>query len=139
MTRKCFLAGALAFCGLATTAWSLAVHGTDAALMADCEAKIDRAMQAYNAQDWQAFFKEYANMVSATSNEQTFQRLYVDRAHKNFGKYQSRTLMPARSTFATPVGLLVYQAKFSEKPATLTVNFFNEDGHWKLQQIRIDP
>lgn len=135
--RRQFLGGC--FLSLVISGWAQSIHGIESQSLVQCESWIDQAMQAYNAKDWEAFFKNYARSVSASCTEATFNSLYVDRAHKQYGSYQSRSLLPARSTFGAPVGLLVYQARFSEKNATLTVNFYREDGLWKIQQIRIDP
>ena len=138
MNRKQFLGalmGALFLSGVSFAE----VPGADAAALKGLEAKVDNCMTAYNAKNWKNFFKDYAKMVAAICTEQTFKTLYVNTAHKDFGAYKSRSRDDSRSTFSDMNGLLVYKAVFAKKTGTLSVNFFKEDGEWKVQQVRIDP
>ncbi len=138
MNRKQFL-GALLSALVVTQVASADVPGADAAALKALEAKVDNCMSAYNAKNWKNFFKDYAKMVAAICTEQTFNSLYVNLAHKDFGAYKSRTRDDSRSSFSEANGLLVYKGAFAKKSGTLSVNFFKEVGDWKIQQVRIDP
>jgi len=111
----------------------------DPAQLKKCEARVDQALDAYNSKSWKDFFKDFSKASAALGSESSFTSVYVDGSHKEFGSYESRSLDDSRSTFHKKVGLLVYKAKFSKKWGTLSVNFLQEGGDWKIQQLRIDP
>lgn len=104
-----------------------------------CETLVDQALDAYNAKSWKDFFKGFTQSAAALGSEQAFNEVYVQKTMGEFGGYESRTLDDSRSVFKKTLGLLVYKAKFSKKWATLNVNFLQEDGDWKIQQLRVDP
>lgn len=115
------------------------IPGTDSATLKKCEVRVDQAMEAYNSKSWKDFFKDFAKASAALCTEQSFTTVYVNTAQRDFGNYESRTREDARCTFSKSVGLLIYKAKFSKKWASLSVNFLQEGGEWKIQQVRIDP
>lgn len=103
------------------------------------EVLVDQAMDAYNSKSWKNFFKDFTKSSAALGNEKSFTDVYVDKAQGEFGSYESRTVDESRSVFKKTLGLLVYKAKFSKKWGTLNVNFLQEGGEWKIQQLRVDP
>lgn len=111
----------------------------DPALLKRCEARVDQAMEGYNSKSWKDFFKEFSKAGAAMGNEQSFNDVYVNKAMAEFGPYESRSIDDSRSIFKKTLGLLVYKAKFGKKWGTLNVNFLQEGGDWKIQQLRIDP
>jgi hypothetical protein len=111
----------------------------DAVQLKKCESRVDQAMEAYNSKSWKDFFKDFTKASAALGTESSFTSVYVDGSQKEFGNYESRSLDESRSTFRKTVGLLVYKTKFSKKWGTLNVNFLQEGGDWKIQQLRIDP
>lgn len=124
--------------------WSLSVLGMALAQSLDdqrkaCEPLVEHAMKAYNAADWQGFYRDFSERVRPHCNEQSFQSVYLENGHKQVGSYRSRQLVGERSSLQAPAGLLVYRAQFSRCPATLSVNLVWEGGSWKILQIRIDP
>jgi hypothetical protein len=129
------LAGAAACVHLA----GAEVPGAPADVVKTADAKVGRAMQGYNAKNSKAFYKDWAQQMKAIQTDQAFNSLYVNMYHKDYGTYQSGTIDESRSTFADMNGLLVYKAKFSKKPGTLSVNFFKEGGDYKIQQIQVGP
>ncbi len=88
----------------------------DPAQLKKCEARVDQALDAHGSK------------ASATLGSES-----------SFASYESRSLDDSRSTFQKKVGLLVYKAGFSKKWGPLSVNFLQEGGDWKIQQLRIDP
>lgn len=119
-------------------AWS-EIPGAGADVVKTADAKVARAMQGYNAKNPKAFYKEWAKQMEAIQTSQAFNSLYVNMYHKDFGTYKSGTIDESRSTFGDMNGLLVYKARFSKKPGTLSVNFFKEGGDYKIQQIQVGP
>lgn len=111
----------------------------DPAQLKKCETRVDQALEAYNSKAWKDFFKDFTKASAALGSESSFTSVYLDGSQTEFGSYESRSLDESRSTFKKTVGLLIYKAKFSKKPATLSVNFLQEGGDWKIQQLRIDP
>src|SRR5262245_4033477 len=61
------------------------------------ETSVDKALKAYNAGDWKAFFADYAQAMASLANEQTFKALYESAAKPQFGNYVSRTFIPGES------------------------------------------
>jgi hypothetical protein len=84
---------------------SLVSVAADKTAPAALEASVDKALKAYNAGDWKAFFADYAQAMSALANEQTFKALYESAAKPQFGNYVSRTLVAGESvtTGETPL------------------------------------
>ncbi len=106
------------------------------------DAMVDKAMAAYNAEDSKAFYADFATMMAAICTPEAFKALYVDNYRQNFGDYASRTIIEAETVVApgVPNGLLVYEAKFSKnEKVKLSVNLFQENNVWKIQQISIMP
>ncbi|MBT9584550.1 hypothetical protein IV102_14495 [bacterium] len=58
---------------------------------------------------------------------------------KQYGTLKSRKINESKSTFSDRVGLIVYDAQFSQKKGTLAVNFFKEGGQYKIQQVQVQP
>ena len=100
---------------------------------------VGKAMEAYNSNNWKAFYANWADQVKGICTEQAFTGLYQGVYRKQYGTFKGRKLVEAKSNFTDAIGLLVYNADFSSKKATLSVNFFSEGGKFKIQQIRIDP
>ena len=100
---------------------------------------VGKAMEAYNAKNWKQFYANWADQVKGIQTEVAFNGLYVGMYHKQYGTFKARKLVEAKSTFTDAIGLLVYNADFSSKKGTLSVNFFKEGGKFKIQQIRIGP
>ena len=113
--------------------------GPTAGQRADLEAKLDSAMKAYNAGEWRGFFENFSASAAPLATEAAFREVYLDKARANFGTYESREAGGAEAKFAGKVGLLVYPARFSLKPAKLSVNLVQESNAWKFSQVRIDP
>jgi len=118
---------------------SLIVFAADKTAPAALETSVDKAMKAYNAGDWKAFFADYAQSMSAIATEQTFKALYESGAKPQFGNYVSRTLIAGESSINDEAPLLVYKAKFAKGEAKLSVNFIKEGSAMKLMQVQIAP
>lgn len=100
---------------------------------------VDRAMAAYNADNWKKFYSEWAQMMAGICTEQAYSSLYKGQYKKNFGNFKSKKLIPSRSTVADMNGLLVYEATFDKGgKADLAVNFFKEGDVYKIQQIQVN-
>jgi hypothetical protein len=118
---------------------SLITFAADKTAPAALEATVDKAMKAYNASDWKAFFADYAQSMSAIATEQTFKALYESSAKPQFGNYVSRTLIAGESSINDEAPLLVYKAKFAKGEAKLSVNFIKEGTAMKIMQVQIAP
>ena len=118
---------------------SLITFAADKTAPAALEATLDKAMKAYNAGDWKAFFADYAPSMSAIATEQTFKALYESGTKPQFGNYVSRTLIANESSINDEAPLLVYKAKFAKGEAKLSVNFIKEGATMKIMQVQIAP
>jgi len=112
----------------------------DAKMLKELEPKVDKAIAGYNAKNWKAFYGAgWADQVKALQTEQVFTSLYTNNYMKTYGALKSKTLDQSKSTIADTNGLLVYNAVFSKKKGTLAVNFFKENGVFKIQQVQVNP
>lgn len=105
------------------------------------EAMVEKALAAYNKQDFKAFYADFAKSMEAIATEQAFQTMYVGMYMKDYGQYKSRELLKDKCSVAddSPVALLQYKAVFEKNPAiTIGVNFTKEGDAWKLMQIQFN-
>lgn len=102
------------------------------------DAQVERAMAAYNAGNWQAFYADFAKMMAGIATEQSFKTLYVENYKKKYGNYKSRQVNPANCSGGPMNAVVEYNAKFDKGPGKLQINFFKEGPAWKLQQIQIN-
>ena len=104
------------------------------------DAMVGQMVNAYNAGDWKAFYKNYAKAMSALATEQAFTTLYTNNYKKTFGDIKSRKLNTARTTMPTAMnGLIVYDVTCSKKNGILAVNWMKEGNDWKMQQVQLNP
>ena len=75
---------------------SLITFAADKTAPAALEATLDKAMKAYNAGDWKAFFADYAPSMSAIATEQTFKALSV-QSRGEFEILTKRPLVPSEN------------------------------------------
>ncbi|MCA9792321.1 MAG: hypothetical protein KC910_11020 [Candidatus Eremiobacteraeota bacterium] len=100
---------------------------------------VDRAMAAYNADNWKKFYSEWAQMMASICTEQAYTSLYKGQYKKNYGNFKSKKLIASRSVVADMNGLLVYEAAFDKGgKLDLAVNFFKEGDIYKIQQIQVN-
>ncbi|RCK79074.1 MAG: hypothetical protein OZSIB_0416 [Candidatus Ozemobacter sibiricus] len=116
----------------------------DEETMKALEAMIDKALDAYNKQDWKAFYADFAPAMAAICTEQAFQTMYIGMYMNQFGQYKSRelikekTVVPANPADA-PVGLLQYKAVFEKNAQVeIAVNITRDGNAWKLMQIQFN-
>jgi hypothetical protein len=120
------------------------VFGQDAPAeepMASFEKMADKALAAYNAQDWQAFYTDFASSMAGIATELAFSTLYTNMYMKEYGAYQSRSLILDRCSIApdSPVALVVYSGVFANNPKVdISINFIKEGETWKVMQIQFN-
>lgn len=141
MLRRNAIVGLIALGLFSTSLSAIAADvpgGMSPALFKTLDGRVGEAMTAYNAGDWQKFYKDYSKTLAATETKLAFDTLYTNMARKQFGNFKSRKLNPARSSFPSgmPNGLLEYNATMDKGPAILDVNFVKEGGDYKIQQIQ---
>jgi hypothetical protein len=101
------------------------------------DAMVDNAMKAYNASDSKAFFADFAAAMASIATPDTYKLMYEDMAKPKYGKFVSKTLIPAETSINEDAPLLVYKAKFEKGEAKLGVNFLKEGAGFKIMQISI--
>jgi hypothetical protein len=104
----------------------------------DVEAILDKALQAFNADDHKAFFADFSKDMGAMANAQMYNALYGNQK-KVLGNYVTRTFNKDRSNFQNEEGvpgLFRYEADFEkQKGVAIEVNYLKEGGAWKLMQV----
>ena len=114
----------------------------DPALLKIAQPIIDQALEAYNAQDPVAFYKDWAESMKGVATPQVFAVMFTNMYFKHYGKYVSKEMLVAECVLmeASPVGILAYKAEFEKnKSIKIAVNVTNENGVWKLMQIQFNP
>ncbi len=142
MNRRTFLGHACvaALAGLTLTNSARAeVFGIEQPQLSALDKVVGTTMEAYNKKNWKGFYAAWADMMKGIQTEQAFNSLYVNMYHRDYGTLKSRTIDESRSTFSEVNGLIVYKAVFSKKSGSLAVNFFKENGQYKIQQVQINP
>jgi hypothetical protein len=102
------------------------------------DAKIDQALDAYNAGDAKKFWADYAKSVQSIATPQAFKALYVDGFMKSHGKVKvkERKFLEKESILTGDDLLLQYEAEFDKvKKGKIAVNMVKEDGDYKFVQI----
>ncbi len=139
MNRQTFLKMTVALACLPILA-SADVPGIGKPALAALDAQVGKAMEGYNASNWKTFYAAgWAEQTKAIQTPQTFDTLYKNMYLKQYGTLKSRKINESKSTFSDMVGLIVYDAQFSSKKGTLAVNFFKENGKYKIQQLQVQP
>ena len=104
------------------------------------EAKVDKALEAYNKGDHTAFYADFAKSMAAIATEQTFNMMYRGMYFTSYGKYISRKPIKAETVAMGELPLLVYEAEFEKnKKVKISVNFTTEDGALKIMQMQFAP
>jgi hypothetical protein len=103
------------------------------------DAMVDKAMAGYNASDFKTFFADFAEAMASIATADAFKLMYEDAAKSKYGKFVSKTLIPAETSINDDAPLLVYKGKFEKGEAKLGVNFLKEGGGFKIMQISILP
>lgn len=104
------------------------------------EALVDRALDAYNKGSYMLFYENFARATQEAQSEQYFQAHYIDIYKRDLGNYSSKIFIPERSSLDTEYPYLVYEAHFKKfnGKVTITVNFKNEDGFFKITRVSFD-
>lgn len=105
--------------------------------LAPLDAKVGKALEAYNRGDHTAFFGDYAKSMASIATEQVFNAQYRGTYFTSYGKYLSRVLLKDATVAAGDTPLLVYVAEFEKnKKVKISVNFATEQGVLKIVQIQ---
>lgn len=102
------------------------------------DAKIDKALDAYNAGDAKKFWADYAKAAEGIATPETFKALYVDGFMKSHGKVKGkeRKFLEKESVLTGDNLLLQYDAEFDKvKKGKISINMLKEDGEYKFIQI----
>lgn len=113
--------------------------GIDEATFKTIDAMIEKALAAYNAQDYKAFYADFAKMMAAICTDQAFDTLYKGQYHGTYGAYKSRTYKADASTLAEDTGLFTYEGEFEKGKALIQVNITKEEGALKIMQLAFTP
>ncbi|NLI79084.1 MAG: hypothetical protein GX442_21905 [Candidatus Riflebacteria bacterium] len=112
--------------------------------MKGLDAMVDKALEAYNNQDFKAFYADFTSTMAGITTEQAFSTMYTNMYFNKYGKYKSRelikeeTVVPANPA-ETPVGLLQYKAVFEKnEQVKISVNITREGDAWKLMQVQFN-
>lgn len=104
------------------------------------EAVVDRALEAYNKGSYMLFYDNFSKATQEAQSEQYFQATYIDIHKRVLGNYNSKILIPEKSSLNSEHPYLVYEAHFKKfnGEVTITVNFKNEDGFFKITRMNFD-
>ncbi len=107
--------------------------------LAPLEKTLDSALSAYNAGDPAAFAGSFAKDAHPPATEHTFHALFDGIYRAEFGKYVSKTLIPAESVLDPGYGQLVYNGTFEKRGRVkVSADFSEESGAPKIVQLRFE-
>ncbi|MFO8052500.1 MAG: hypothetical protein R6U54_00875 [Candidatus Omnitrophota bacterium] len=99
----------------------------------------DKTLDAYNRQDYIAFFKYYSNTLSQFKNKKYFDNLFVAAYKDKFGEIVSKELIEEKSSLDSDYPRLVYKASCTKcNDVLITINFQNEFGTYRIKRVVFD-
>jgi hypothetical protein len=99
----------------------------------------DRALEAYNSEDYIDFFKYYTNSLSQLKTKRYFDNLFISVYKDSFGDIISKELVESKSSFNPDYPRLVYKAKCVKHDNVLIqINFQEESGNYRINRITFD-
>ena len=117
------------------------ISGTSAKeyLARSLDIMVDRTLEAYNSEDYIAFFEYFAKNMNSLTTKQYFKAVYVGSYKKNLGRIKLKKLLRNESFIDPDFPVLTYRAKFEKHDMVLIiVNFAKEHDSYKITQIRFD-
>lgn len=103
------------------------------------ESMADKTLEAYNYDDYIAFFKYYSNTLNQLKTKKYFDNLFMSVYKDRFGEIFSKELIEEKSSFDPYYPRLTYRAKCSKyEPVLITVNFQEESGTYRINRITFD-
>ena len=126
-------------CVVALCAWVPSASAESAADPKQLDAIVDKALQAYNANDAKAFFADYAKSVESIATPQTFDSMYRGLYFTQHGKYLSRKMNNSASVLTGDFLVVIYDPVFEKtKKVKLALNFAKEGTSYKIVQMQFD-
>lgn len=97
-----------------------------------------KLLEAYNKDDAKGAFADFIPEIQNGDTTQFFNLLF--KPHKETcGKYKKHTFRKDGSVHTGEVALMILDAEFEKKKAKVMMNFFKQDGKWRIQGALIEP
>ena len=99
----------------------------------------NKALVAYNSENYTDFRSCFADSMSSAVTKSYFKEVFLGTYKKNLGFVESVKFLKNQSSLDPDFPILLYSAEFEKyKPVLITVNFMNENGRYRITQLRFD-
>lgn len=98
-----------------------------------------KALDAYNHQDYLAFFKYYSDSLKQLKTKKYFDNLFMEIYKNRFGDILSKKLIEEKCNLDSNYPSLVYEAVCTKyNNVLITVNFQKDPGSYRIMRIAFD-
>jgi hypothetical protein len=110
----------------------------DKAFLSQCGPMVDAALDAYNREDYDGFYRDFVS-DRLEKSEKAFREIWVSGYKAQFGNIVSKEFNEDRCDLNPTFPMLVYMGQF-EKHSDVTIKaiFSKEDSRYKLFYLRFD-
>jgi len=115
-------------------AWPGSIHAQTPLAYKELEKMAVKLFEAYNKDDAKGVFADYFSALKGQDAGVLYKALF-EPAKNTYGNYKSHTFVKEGSVKTEGIALLVLSAQMEKKKAKITVNFGQEEGKWKIQQV----
>ncbi len=99
----------------------------------------DKTLEAYNYEDYVAFFKYYSNTLSQLKTKKYFDNLFVSVYKDKFGEILSKKLIEEKSSFDPYYPRLAYQTVCRKvEKVLITIYFQEESDTYRITRVVFD-
>ena len=99
----------------------------------------NKALVAYNSENYTDFRSCFADSMSSAVTKSYFKEVFLGTYKKNLGFVESVKFLKNQSSLDPDFPTLLYSAEFEKyKQVLITVNFMNENGRYRITQLRFD-
>lgn len=99
----------------------------------------DKTLEAYNYNDYLAFFRYYSNTLSQLKTKKYFDNLFVSVYKDKFGDILSKELIEEKSSFDPYYPRLAYQAVCRKvEKVLITIYFQEESDTYRITRVVFD-
>jgi hypothetical protein len=99
----------------------------------------EKTLDAYNHQDYLAFFKYYSDSLKQLKTKKYFDNLFMEIYKNRFGNIVSKKLIDEKCNLDSDYPSLVYEAVCTKNNNVLiTVNFQKDPGSYRITRVAFD-
>ena len=137
--RKNFVFALVCVSFLVIVLRTLSAQPTEEYLISTLDVLTQRALHAYNREDYIMFYKYFAKKMDPAKAKRFFDAEYMSLYKKELGPVLATRLLRDKSDLDHDLPELVYESSFEKfYPVLITVNFINQNDDYRITRIRFD-